>query len=90
MKNGGIMEKTEKMKQYCRYCGNCVDYGDGYLCLDDKGGLVKTMKFATIVKENKCERFSFCETAVDDLGLKYKPKTKTGEQIEFKEIGERK
>lgn len=60
------------MKQYCRYCANCV-YGDVVWCDE----LDKEMSESTAKTINHCKHFVFCEMDVfnPELG-KYKPREK--------------
>ena len=59
------------MKQYCRYCANCV-CGDIVYCSEHKN----EMSEATAKKVNQCKDFVFNE--IDALGFdlnkKYKPR----------------
>lgn len=57
------------MKQYCRYCANCV-YGDVVWCSE----LRKIMSEASAKTVNHCNHFVFNEIDVFDLDKKYKPR----------------
>ncbi len=72
------------MKQYCRYCVNCI-CGDFNYC-DFKN---KVMSDNTIKTINKCKNFQFCQTdALGNNSKGYQAKTnysslKRLEQLEF-------
>ena len=57
------------MKQYCRYCANCV-YGDVVWCDE----LNKMMSESSAKNVNHCKHFVFNEIDVFDLDKKYKPR----------------
>lgn len=57
------------MKQYCRYCANCV-YGDVVWCDE----LRKIMLESSAKSVNHCKHFVFNEIDVFDLDKKYKPR----------------
>ena len=57
------------MKQYCRYCVNCI-YGDVVWCDE----LNKTMSESKAKAVNNCKHFVFNEIDVFDLDKKYKPR----------------
>ncbi len=59
------------MKQYCRYCANCV-YGDFVYCCEHK----KEMSESTAKTVNKCKDFIFnsIDALGGDLDKKYKPR----------------
>lgn len=57
------------MKQYCRYCANCV-YGDAVWCHE----LRKIMSESSAKTVNHCKHFVFNEIDVFDLDKKYKPR----------------
>lgn len=61
------------MKQYCRYCANCV-YGDCVYCCEHK----KEMSEASAKRINHCKDFIFNEIDAlgGDLDKKYKPREK--------------
>lgn len=60
------------MKQYCRYCSNCV-YGDVVYCEE----LKKVMSEASAKTVNHCKHFEFNEIDALNgcLDKKYKPRT---------------
>lgn len=66
------------MKQYCRYCSNCI-VGDAVYC----EALNKTMSEEKAKRLNRCKEFVFNEIDVFDLEKRYKPRK------EKKEIQER-
>lgn len=57
------------MKQYCRYCVNCI-YGDVVWCDE----LNKIMSESSAKTVNHCKHFVFNEIDVFDLDKKYKPR----------------
>ena len=61
------------MKQYCRYCANCV-YGDCVYCSEHK----KVMSEASAKRVNHCKDFIFnkIDALGCDLDKKYKPREK--------------
>lgn len=67
------------MKQYCRYCSNCMDGGDIYYCAiktDPNTGINNILSLEKLKRVNKCKDFYFCEVDVlDHTGNKcYKPR----------------
>ena len=59
------------MKQYCRYCANCI-YGDVVWCDE----LEKVISEASAKTVNHCKHFVFCEGDVFNPLHKYKPMQK--------------
>lgn len=59
------------MKQYCRYCQNCI-YGDVVYCEE----LNKEISLAGAKRANKCKHFEFNEIDAlsGDLNKVYKPR----------------
>ena len=57
------------MKQYCRYCSNCI-VGDAVYC----EALNKTMSEEKAKRVNRCKQFIFNEIDVFDLDKRYKPR----------------
>ena len=57
------------MKQYCRYCVNCI-YGDVVWC-DELNKMMSESQAKTV---NHCKHFVFNEIDVFDLDKKYKPR----------------
>ena len=57
------------MKQYCRYCANCI-YGDVVWC-DEINKIMSESQAKTV---NHCKHFVFNEIDVFDLDKKYKPR----------------
>ena len=57
------------MKQYCRYCSNCI-VGDAVYC----EALNKTMSEEKAKRVNRCKEFVFNEIDVFDLEKRYKPR----------------
>lgn len=57
------------MKQYCRYCTNCV-YGDCVYCSE----LRKIMSESSAKTVNNCKHFIFNEIDVFDFNKVYKPR----------------
>ena len=59
------------MKQYCRYCTNCI-YGDVVYCEE----LEKIMAYSSAKKVNHCKHFVFNEIDAlgGDLNKVYKPR----------------
>lgn len=57
------------MKQYCRYCSNCI-VGDAVYCET----LNKTMSEEKAKRLNRCKEFVFNEIDVFDLEKRYKPR----------------
>ena len=61
------------MKQYCRYCANCVQVDDDiYYCERSTA----TFEGAKARRANKCKNFVFNPIDVFDLERKYKPREK--------------
>lgn len=67
------------MKQYCRYCSNCMDAGDIYYC--DAKAIPNTsinaiLPIEKLKRVNKCKDFCFCAVDVlDPIGnRRYKPR----------------
>lgn len=56
------------MKQYCRYCANCI-YGDAVYCAEKQ----KTMSEETAKRVNQCKHFIFNEIDVFNFDHKYTP-----------------
>ena len=57
------------MKQYCRYCSNCI-VGDAVYCET----LKMTMTEEKAKRVNQCKHFIFNEIDVFDLEKRYKPR----------------
>lgn len=57
------------MKQYCRYCSNCI-VGDAVYC----EALKMTMTEEKVKRVNRCKGFVFNEIDVFDLEKRYKPR----------------
>lgn len=57
------------MKQYCRYCSNCI-VGDAVYCET----LKMTMTEEKAKRVNRCKQFIFNEIDVFDLDKRYKPR----------------
>ena len=59
------------MKQYCRYCQNCI-YGDVVYCEE----FDKTMDISTAKRANNCKSFELNEIDAlsGDMNKKYKPR----------------
>ena len=57
------------MKQYCRYCSNCI-VGDAVYC----EALKMTMTEEKAKRVNRCKGFVFNEIDVFDLDKRYKPR----------------
>ena len=55
------------MKQYCRYCSNCI-VGDAVYC----EALKMTMTEEKVKRVNQCKHFIFNEIDVFDLEKRYK------------------
>lgn len=67
------------MKQYCRYCNNCV-YGDVVYCTDHN----KVISETKAKQVNNCKYFVFNEIDVFDENKTYHPRTKKQEQKQIK------
>lgn len=59
------------MKQYCRYCANCVQV-DEDICYCEHS--TATFEGAKARRANKCKRFVFNPIDVFDLERKYQPR----------------
>ena len=57
------------MKQYCRYCNNCI-YGDVVFC----DALGETMSESKAKRVNQCKHFVFNEMDLFDCDKKYNPR----------------
>ena len=69
------------MRQYCRYCANCIAQDDDFAVCET---LDKYLSKASARRTNTCKHFSFNEIDAFDLDKKYKPRAKA-EKEEIKD-----
>lgn len=58
------------MKQYCRYCGFCIESDFGFYCTDHNEELTE----AKVKRVNHCPDYGFINIDVFDEKRKYKPR----------------
>ena len=86
MRQAGLDEAAEgierrcRMKQYCRYCGNCIE-GDCFYCTEKE----KVLSDSSITRPNNCKDYGYCGidliTGKDHVIKERKEKVNEGEQI---------
>ncbi len=74
------------MKQYCRYCGFCIEVDSGYYCTDDD----HLMTESDIKRVNVCKNYAYSEIGDIITGKHYRPrkphKKHDCKQITFEEV----
>ena len=86
MRQAGLDEAAEGterrcgMRQYCRYCGNCIE-GDCFYCMEKE----EVLSASSITRPNSCKDYGYCGidliTGKDHVIRKRTEKVNDGEQM---------
>lgn len=67
--------RSNRMRQYCRYCAFCFE-ADDYRCSAEINGQELHMDEKQISRANNCKEFKYCDLGDVITGRQYKPREK--------------
>lgn len=72
------------MKQYCRYCGSCIEVDVGFYCTDKE----QLMTESEIKRANNCKNYGYTDCGDVITGKQYQPRTPKKERVRLPPQGE--